>query len=42
MAATRSVELTGFRFPNPFLLSSAPTTDSASNHGDSATIPGGT
>ena len=42
MAATRSVELTGFRFPNRVLLSSAPPTDSASNHGDSATIPGGT
>ncbi len=31
MAATRSVEFTGIRFPNPFLLSSAPPTESASN-----------
>ena len=31
MAATRSVEFTGIRFPNPFLLSSAPPTESAGN-----------
>jgi len=31
MAATRSVEFSGVRFPNPFLLSSAPPTESASN-----------
>jgi dihydroorotate dehydrogenase len=31
MAANRSVEFTGIRFPNPFLLSSAPPTESESN-----------
>jgi dihydroorotate dehydrogenase len=31
MADNRSVEFTGIRFPNPFLLSSAPPTESASN-----------
>jgi dihydropyrimidine dehydrogenase (NAD+) subunit PreA len=31
MAASRSVEFTGIRFPNPFLLSSAPPTESAGN-----------